>query len=77
MVTSVRCKMKCMKKTEFEHDSYEVLFQPVYGDSPENKRFWEATPSGELRLSGIKKPVADLYEVGKSYYLDTTPTGAS
>ncbi len=77
---TVRSKFKCTSKTEFEYGGFEVKFVPVYGGADatdENKRFWDATPNGELRLSGIKKPVADLYQVGREYYLDTTPAAAS
>lgn len=42
-------------------------FSPVYGTEGENKSFWESTPSGRLELSCIQE---DLFEVGKSYYLD-------
>lgn len=76
---TVRSKFKCTSKTEFEYGGFEVKFVPVYGGanaSDENKKFWDTTPNGEFRLSRIKKPVADLYEVGKSYYLDTTPSEA-
>lgn len=76
MSTTVRSKFKCTTKTQFEHGTFEVKFSPVYGDSPENKRFWEATPNGEIRYTGLKKEVADLYDVGKTYYFDSTPTGA-
>lgn len=74
---TVRSKFKCTSKTEFEHGYFEVKFSPVYGDSPENKRFWDATPNGELRLGGLKREVANLYTVGCEYFLDTTPAAAS
>jgi hypothetical protein len=41
----------------------------VTDGSPENKAFWEATPSGELSVSTVKQ---DVFEVGTEYYLDIT-----
>jgi hypothetical protein len=47
---------------------YSFEFSAVYGDdTPENKLFWESTPSGKLELSVVKM---DVFEVGKAYYLD-------
>jgi hypothetical protein len=36
----------------------------------ENKEFFVATPSGKLTVATV---VPDVFEVGKSYYLDITP----
>jgi len=49
---------------------YTAKFVPVVGDSDENKRFWAATPSGQIELSSI---LPDAFEPGKSYYVDFTP----
>ena len=51
---------------------HSVVLTPVYSDKPdsENKRFWDATPSGKLEFSTIK----DMpFEVGREYYLDISP----
>lgn len=49
-----------------------VVFIPVADSSPENKIFWEATPSGRIEL-GLVNPgaVAEL-ELMKEYYVDFT-----
>lgn len=52
--------------------SYE--FQPARDDSEENKKFWQATPSGSLKLDSIK---SDLFTIGESYYLDFTPASVA
>lgn len=48
---------------------YSVVMTPVYSDKPEseNKRFWDATPSGRLEFGMIKE---GSFQVGKEYYLD-------
>lgn len=52
-----------------------VVMHPVYDDRPgsENKQFWDATPSGELRLGTINPGAWQQFELDKEYYLDFTP----
>lgn len=51
-----------------------IKLQAVYGTgSPENERFWEATPSGQVTLSVINPEAAEAFALGKEYYLDFTP----
>ena len=63
----IRCKFKCGYIIEYE-SSYEYHFTVVYG-TPENKVYWESTPSGSLQLS-IVKPKGKLFEVGREYLID-------
>lgn len=48
-------------------------FTPVYSMDPdsENKKFWDATPSGSLELGSTSLPDGH-FVIGKSYYLDIT-----
>lgn len=49
-------------------------FTPV-GDDPtggENRKFWEASPSGSLQLGCVNEDVWPFFEVGETYYLDFT-----
>ena len=49
-------------------------FTPVSGDgNPENKKFWDATPSGSLQLGVVNPSAWKEFELGKEYYLDFTP----
>lgn len=48
---------------------YAAKFTPVTGDTPENKEFFAATPTGSVELSTIRE---DHFVPGKSYYLDFT-----
>jgi hypothetical protein len=48
-------------------------FTPVGDSSPENKSFWEWTPSGSLQLGCVNQEAWKRFEIGKEYYLDFTP----
>jgi len=64
---SVRAKFEC---TSAEHG--EIKLQPVYGESEENKKFFEATPGGSINLSIVNEAASSQFEVGKEYYVDFT-----
>jgi hypothetical protein len=49
---------------------YDYEFNAVSGNSDENKEFFASTPSGSIKLSAVRN---DLFEPGKSYYLDFSP----
>lgn len=69
----VRCKFTCLKKSTFPDGACSVEMQPVYNGSEENKKFFSATPSGQIYL-GIINPVASKqFEEGKEYYIDISP----
>lgn len=51
---------------------YEVTMHPVTGGSDEDKAFWQATPSGELRMSVLNPDAGQQFEPGDAYYLDFT-----
>jgi hypothetical protein len=63
----VRCKFECDLITEYT-TGYTYSLRAVCG-APENKAYWEATPSGTLNLT-IVKTKGKLFEVGKSYFID-------
>lgn len=50
----------------------EVTMTPVYSDNPEseNKRFWEATPNGTLRMTIKNQAAADYFKRDGEYYID-------
>lgn len=47
-------------------------FTPVMSDdkNPENKAFWEASPSGSIQLGTVNPGAWEQFELGKSYYVD-------
>ena len=69
----VRCKYRCqsvLKKCHWDKLKgflYESEFLAVHDGSEENKKFFEATPSGSLKLATYKE---DLFQPGKEYYID-------
>ena len=74
-----RCKFSCQRVAHIIHGGkiagVEVLLYPVYSSDPnsENKQFWDATPSGEMRLHITKPEAANWFESGKEYYVDIAP----
>ena len=52
-----------------------VVLHPVYSDDPnsENKKFWDASPSGEIRLGTVNPDAWRAFELDKEYYVDFTP----
>ncbi len=70
-----RCKMVVNVAKTNDAGTHDVILSPVCGASDdasdENKKYWEYTPCGELRLDGLKNMPA--VEVGKEYYVDIIP----
>lgn len=81
----VRAKFRCDAKTERSYSKNadgtpiiqkDIELNPVMGGSEENKAFWKASPSGKITLGCANLPAADLFEIGKEYYIDFTPAEA-
>ena len=49
-----------------------LVFQPVAGDTEENKKFWDATPLGRIELSIVNPEAIKEFEILKEYYVDFT-----
>lgn len=70
---TVRAKMTCNSVTKSIHwgdkskHLYTAEFSAVSSGSEENDSFFEATPSGSVKLGTFKE---DHFVVGKDYYLD-------
>lgn len=58
-----------------KHEMRTIVMNPVYSSDPnaENKKFWDASPSGELRLGTINRSAWEAFELDKEYYIDFTP----
>ena len=71
-----RCKFTCQSVTKSQHWDkkkgylYAAKFSAVNDSSPENKKFYDASPCGSFEVSTY---VEDLFEVGKDYYFDISP----
>lgn len=72
---ATRAKFTCVeigktKGWKAEHPFlYSAKLQAVSDTSEENKKFFAATPNGNITLSTVTE---DVFEVGKSYYVDFT-----
>lgn len=79
MPKNVRAKFECigvLKKAHWDRKGekdtflYEAEFQAVYTGSPENEKFFDATPSGTIKLATLKD---DHFVPGTEYYIDFSP----
>lgn len=52
-----------------------LVLHPVFSDVPgsENKKFWDATPTGEIRLGVVNQAAWRNFDIGKEYYVDFSP----
>jgi len=76
MTMLIRAKFRCMSVTYHAEQDSDVRLLPVgpkgwaYPDGcEENKAFWDATPSGEMKV-GIKLGEPVPFQVGAFYYID-------
>ena len=51
-----------------------VKLAPVYSTDPnsENKKFWDASPSGSIELGVVNQAAWSEFELDKEYYIDFT-----
>ena len=47
-----------------------VVLVPVSDDSPENKLFWDATPSGKIAFDYVNEEALEELVLGREYYVD-------
>lgn len=58
------------------YDSCELrtlVFNPVYANNDpkhENSRFWDSSPSGEIKLGTVNPDAWNYFELGKEYYVN-------
>jgi hypothetical protein len=50
-----------------------VKLNPVVTGSDENKEFYRYTPSGSIEIGILNEKTAEMFEIGKEYYIDFTP----
>lgn len=76
-IMSSRPGLKADGSTDWEHTTPMELrtlkFTPVYHNNDpdhENRQFWQATPSGEIRLGTVSPEAWSQFTYGKAYYID-------
>jgi hypothetical protein len=63
-----------MYKQTFLANAQNIRLAAQYDPSiPEDQRFMEATPSGELKFYVSNPAVIGGFQIGKNYYVDLTP----
>ncbi len=67
---NVRCKFVCNMK---DVQQKKLCFAPVYSGSEENKKFFQATPGGDITFYTVNQAAFDSFEQGKEYYIDFSP----
>ena len=77
-MTTTRAKFTLQSIERTRHwngkdEIFNLKFSPVTGTSEENKRFFEASPSGSLQLGTVRAEIAAGMKLGGEYYLDITP----
>ncbi len=70
---SVRAKFVCESVTQYSNPGKSIKLRAVSDGSPENKAFFQSTPSAELTMAVVNPEAADQFVPGKSYYVDFTP----
>ena len=79
----MRAKFKVSSITQTAHWGkpgqliYSLTLSPVTSGSDENRRFFEATPGGEIKLSVVSADVGIHFPVGMEVYIDFTPVPAA
>jgi hypothetical protein len=69
----VRCKMRLDSIHDFGR-SREFNFSLVHDDgTPENKKFYNSSPSGGFKILVNNQEVWGAYKIGSYYYFDSIP----
>lgn len=53
-----------------------LVFSPVYGNGDpnhENTKFWQASPSGEIKLGTVNPEAWKAFQLDHEYYIDFHP----
>lgn len=71
---SVRAKFTVQEVTHHQWGGKTIVLRPQYDTTiPEDQRFAQATPSGELRMQVDNPRAVEELAIGKAFYLDFTP----
>lgn len=74
----VRAKFAVVRRNITDYGKFgtstEVVLQPQYDTTiPEDQRYAQATPCGELKMTVDNQAALDVFKHGTVFYLDFTP----
>ncbi|MFZ3171939.1 MAG: hypothetical protein WA118_08170 [Carboxydocellales bacterium] len=69
----VRAKFVVDRISKIRFGHHEIAMSPVVSGSEENKKFWQYTPGGEIKVNCVNTDAVEQFEVGKEYYVDFSP----
>jgi hypothetical protein len=49
-----------------------IVLLPVTSGTDENTKFWQATPSGEIKLGTVNAAAAAAFDLDAEYYVEFT-----
>lgn len=58
------------QENTFDAEFRTIILLPVSGGSEENRMFWDAPPSGEIRLGTVNPEAWQAFVLGGEYYVD-------
>jgi hypothetical protein len=75
---SVRAKFRCLGLVHHHGEATdkaraEIRLIPVWEQDGVNRKWSEATPSGEIKMLITNPSTVDQFELGKDYFVDFTP----
>ena len=70
---TVRACFRVIDKGEDNDHDRLITMVAVADENEEYKKFFEATPWGELDMSVLNKDAYDQFEIDQEYYVDFTP----
>ena len=63
--------LQAVTKHHWSPTAQTFVFRAIYDTTTEeNRRFSQATPTGELTMTVDNPPAQEFFELGKTYYLD-------
>lgn len=70
----VRAKFRVQSVTthDWNRETKTVKLAAVYGGSEENQSFAKATPNGVIEMQIDNPPAAEVFELGREFYVDFT-----
>jgi len=76
-MTVVRAKFKVVRIERSKgwnniNEVQTIVLTPVTGGSRENKAFYAATPSGEIKLATVNAEAAKEFDLEAEFYVDFT-----